>query len=847
MRYITLCCLALLSLFVSPAQAQQNKGELANLVIFVRFADEDESIFDKTAEEYANLFNAEEETVASVYNYFQQASYKQLKWKSVIYPVANNTNVVSYKAQRSRGYYLHYSSVNPEGYDENNAADALLREQNLVKEITDYINTVVPSDVNLDANGDGVIDNICIILSGNSEISSRYMFWPHRSTLYIKQGAIQGKKVNEYVMLFDGANGWKSLSPIELNLGVICHEMSHTLGTRDLYHTQKGLNPIGVWDLMSDNLLTPQGMSAFTKFKYCKWIDEIPEISTPGVYTLNPVGGTKKDNIAYKIKPSGSDEYFVVEYRKQDNLFEKGLPGSGLLVYRINPSFTGNEGYNGTTKFDEQYLFRPGGTITADGNIEQATFSSESGRIAFGGSAVQKPFYTDGREANFAIANVSASGETISFELLPFSSEIHLSQSEITLDGSAGSSFKVQVQGISTGWKIESLPDWIEVSTMTGEAGLVDLTITAKSENLQSNLRSFDLILKGNNDTDVQSVLTVTQKSSIIQSPYGLSAQQDEENSISLTWKKPFEGAPVFSEGFEDVSNKDAWTFVTANNVGWVWQANERNKLPYEGGFSARLNSEMLDRHQDEWLISPVFSNGSILTFYSNSIAPGKSNIHNFYYVKVSNDGGLTWNEVYDLKKQSKVVNKYEQIEVDLSDYLSDNMRIAFHAYDDNDEGLYFWWHVDNIQIYPHVASSVVEKYEVYRNGENIGTSADNSFVDANPVAGTNTYKVKAVGAFGETAFSNEFAIEFSPLGISDNDANEDIVISVNEAVIDVVAFDKPLQGIILSDLRGRVLYEDVVSKTEYNVPITSFSKGVYILNLLDFKGTKRSYKLFIK
>lgn len=58
-------------------------------------------------------------------------------------------------------------------------------------------------------------------------------------------------------------------------------------------------------------------MTAYTKYRYCKWIDEIPEISEAGTYTLNPVGGSSKENIAYKIKPVGSDEYFVVEYRKR--------------------------------------------------------------------------------------------------------------------------------------------------------------------------------------------------------------------------------------------------------------------------------------------------------------------------------------------------------------------------------------------------------------------------------------------------------------------------------------------------------------------------------------------------
>lgn len=845
MRYITLLITVLLGFSqASLSYAQQNKSELANLVCFVRFADEDESIFDKTIDHYQQLFNAEDESAVSVYNYFQQASYKQLKWKSIMSPEANGQKVVSYKAQRSRGYYLHYTSINTEGYDENNAADALLREQNLVKEITDYISTVLPADVKIDANGDGVVDNICIILSGNSEVSARYMFWPHRSTLYIKQGFIHEKRVNEYIMLFDGANGWSSLSPIELNAGVLCHEMSHTLGTRDLYHTQKGLNPVGVWDLMSDNLLVPQGMSAFTKSKYCKWIDEIPEISTPGVYTLNPVGGASKEKVAYKVKPVGSDEYFVLEYRKQAAPFENGLPSSGLLVYRINPNFTGNEGYDGVTKFDEQYLFRPGGTTTSNGNISEATFSLESGRTAFGGVAANKPFYYNGREANFAIANVSACGETISFELLASTPQIHLSQTEISLNGYAGSSSTIKVTGIGTGWIIKSLAEGLTASLTNASEGTVDVTIAAKAENKGLEL-GYDVLFESTTYPEVTALLKVTQKSSAIQAPYGLKAEK-ADNTINLTWQKPLEGTPVFTEDFENIENKDSWTIKTVNNVGWVWQETVKYKLPYEGNYSVRLNSEIEDRHQDEWFISPKFSNGTVLSFYSNSLAPNKNNLHNFYYVEVSKDGGNTWTKIFDLKAQGTAVNKYEHILIDLSDYLSDDMRVAFHAYDDNNEGLSYWWHVDNILIYPKVESSIIKEYHIYRNDQKIGVSATPSFVDNNPVVGVNVYKVQAVGDFGTTAFSNESSVDFSSSAIWNESSDDDVQLVYQDRSVDIVS-ESLLSEVILYDLTGAVVYRDGGAKSTYSIGTSSLSKGVYIARVLRENKQALSFKVLIK
>lgn len=303
------------------------------------------------------------------------------------------------------------------------------------------------------------------------------MLWPHRSDLALpdeKAIYVKGKKIVGYLMVFNDANGWSSLSPVPLNTGVLCHEMSHTLGTYDLYHVNDNLNPVGVWDLMSDNLTTPQQMSAYTKYRYCKWIDEIPEISTPGTYTLNPVGGTTKENIAYKIKPTGSDEYFIVEYRRKDGTFDRGLPSSGLLVYRINPNVTGgNLNYNGTTRLDEQYLFRPGGTVTLDGDISKAAFSAESGRTAIGGNAELKPFYSDGKEAKFALANISSCGETISFDLLELTPQIYIPKPNVTLGGAINSTAQVIVES-DVAWRIVDVPDWLTITPLQGGGRPVD-------------------------------------------------------------------------------------------------------------------------------------------------------------------------------------------------------------------------------------------------------------------------------------------------------------------------------------------------------------------------------------
>lgn len=834
---------AILTLLIASSgwlPAQQNKGTLSNLVCLVRFADEDATIFDKTVAEYEQLFNATGEDDVSIYNYFRKASYNQLSWNSVFYPAAVGTQLVSFQASHTRSYYMHSSSINTDGYNVDNQGDATLREQNLVKEIADYLNTIVPGTATLDANNDGTIDNICIILSGNSELSSKYLLWPHRSTLYMKSGAIAGKKVNEYILLFENGNGWNSFNPIPLNAGVLCHEMSHTLGTRDLYHTAKGLNPVGIWDLMSDNQLIPQGMSAYTKYKYCKWIDDIPELTQPGVYSLYPVGGNRKNKLAYKIKLAGSDEYFVLEYRRNNPPFESGLPGSGLLVYRINPNFTGNEAYDGSSKFDEQYLFRPGGSTTADGTIAQAFFSAESGRTAFGGAATLKPFYHDGAEAGFALANIGSCGDSISFELMPFTPKLILSQAKLTLTGDAGSSSTIQLTAVNTAWELKSAPSWLTVSLQSGVAGTADLSISTLSKNETLTARTGNVVLQSTTDAGVQVQLEVTQYSAVIQAPYGLSGTQDAAG-VHLSWKKPVEGSAVFTENFENTGNQSLWTIQSPYNVGWVWQLSAKYKLPYEGSYSARLNTETTDRHQDERLVSPDFANGGRLFFYSNSIAPLKTNAHNFYYVEVSTDGGNTWNKVFDLKTQGTVVNKYERVEVDLSAYAADHMKIAFHAYDDNNIGLSYWWHVDNIEVYPYVPVSVVKEYQIYRDGVLLGTATNCSFTDATATNGTHSYKVLASGDFGQTVFSNEYSVNV--LTSTEMLKSDDISIFNTKDAIKIQS-DGVIQQVALYNIEGKLLTLTNKKDSQVTIATGNLARGVYLLMITDENNKVLRYKI---
>jgi M6 family metalloprotease-like protein len=839
----TFLLVALISTSFVVKAMEKTTGDLYNLVCFVHFSDEtNDEAFDKPISYYETLFNASGEGVNSVYQYFYESSYQQLNWRSSFFPSAQGTQIISFRAANPRGYYQHKTSLNPLGYV--NDMEKTAREQGLIKELCNYVSNNIDENVQLDGNNDGLVDNICIVISGNSELSSKRLLWPHRSDLILpaeKAVYIKSKKVVGYLVIFNDANGWKSFDPTPLNTGVICHEMSHSLGTYDLYHVNDNLSPIGVWDLMSDNLTTPQQMSVYTKYRYCKWINEIPEITGPGTYTLHPVGGTSKDNIAYKLKPIGSDEYFVFEYRKKEGTFDAGLPASGLLVYRINPNLTGgNVNYNGTTRLDEQYLFRPGGTTTSDGNINQAPFSAESGRTAFGGTAAQRPFYSNGKEAKFAIANVTSCGATISFDVLELTKQIYLPKPEVQLNGAANSSIEMKVEA-DTPWQITNLPAWLEVTPMQAQEGVTTLTIKAVTENGEAHFRIGQFELVSTTDASIHATAKVSQRSNLIQAPSNVSANL-EENSIHLSWIAPFEGTPIVAQDFEDPDNHGGWTINNVNDRGWRWLQATKYYKAYAGNYACRMKEAWIDEHQNEWLISPTFANGKTLSFYSSSTAPQKNNPTNFYKVKVSTDGGSTWETIYDLKTQCTAVNKYVRIDLDLSDYASDQMKVAFHAYDTNNIGLSYWWSIDNVNIYPTLDNSMVTGYAIYRNGVKIGTSSTTSFVDQTPETGDNEYTIRALGSFGDTPDSAPVTINYEGSGINTVDAASQLQCHVTDHTL-VLTANENIKQVALYSLTGVLLQTVAPNNTTCTLPVNELSEGVYLVRASLENSVKAVYQ----
>jgi len=376
-------------------------GIINNLVVFIRFSDESE--FTDAISTYSNMFNSSQSGVNSMYRYFLEASYSGLSINASFYPIPTTT-VVSYQDSQPRNYYKPYNATtNPIGYQGgDNGTERRDREHILLKNAVNAISAQVPVGLVIDGDGDGMVDNVCFVISG-SPTGWSSLLWPHMWSLYSQTATVNGKRVYTYNFQLQTS----------LNVGVLCHEMFHSLGSPDLYHYSfDGLHPVWYWDLMEYNANPPQHMGAYMKFRYGTWISSVPEITVAGTYTLNPL--TSSTGNCYKIRsPNSSTEYFIVEYRKRSGTFESSLPADGLLVYRINTSRNGLGNSSGPP--DEVYIYRPDGTTTTDGSPANAVFSSAFGRTAINDATNPSSFLSTSAPGGLSIFDIGAAGNTISF------------------------------------------------------------------------------------------------------------------------------------------------------------------------------------------------------------------------------------------------------------------------------------------------------------------------------------------------------------------------------------------------------------------------------------------------
>lgn len=343
-----------LSLDQSRGEHRFKDKTVNNLVIFIDFEDQKFNGSYGPAH-YNGLLNTNAD---SLKNWFSKASYGHAEVISSMYPKAQGTVLAAYHDKHKRGFYCGKKVLGANGEEtwkyvnENNELTENQGELEwpLLNRAINEVADKIPASLNLDVDEDGYVDSITFVIAGRSQENAwNSLLWSHHWLLYDNPTFIHGKEVEHYIFVME-----EELISKTRPVGVLAHEMFHLYGAPDLYHYYNDKDPIGNWDIMSE----PKGQMpcVYMRYKYGGWIDNIPEIKKNGRYTLNKA--SMSNGNCYCIRsPFSVNEYFVLEFRKREGVFEKResgvIPGTGLVIYKIDTRATGNRYHDGKTNFNE--------------------------------------------------------------------------------------------------------------------------------------------------------------------------------------------------------------------------------------------------------------------------------------------------------------------------------------------------------------------------------------------------------------------------------------------------------------------------------------------------------------
>ena len=832
-------------------------GTINNLNIFIRFADEEEFVDPRTL--YDIPFNNPDGP--SILHYFKEVSYDLLTVNTTHYPACDNNTNLSYQDQYPRDYYKPFNETsNPNGYQNSN--QSRIREHELLRNAIEFIANDVPVDIDIDANDDGYVDNVTFLVSG-APTGWSDLLWPHRWALYSYDVFINGSRVYDYNLNLDQGGYF--------TVGTLCHEFFHSLGAPDLYHYYDDVAPVAVggWDVMDASNDIPQSMGAYMKYKYTDWIEDLPIIEYGGTYQINPL--SIPDNNIFRINsPVSNNEYFVLEYRVKEGIYEVNTPGddNGLLIYRINNSLSGNA--NGPP--DEVYLYRVGGTLSSSGSFGAAVFSNLTNRTKFNDTTNPSSFLSDNSNGGINISYVGNPENTIEFSvtnlvLVPTLENISFDSDN---DGNINPGEEIILD-----LTIENFSDNITATNITATLTTTDDIVVNNSildfnnqELLSNNVINGSYVLNISNDIDLGvSDLSLTIQANYTENDNFLSYVSQSYHSIDINLMQS--GFPFYTSSevistptIVDLNNDGEKEIFFSDQTGVIRLLNKNgleittNIFPFETNNQiwgtpaiADLDndgiSEIIFTSKDKHLYA--FSYNDLLFSYDASswliATPAIANIDNDPELEVIVGGYSSSNKkLYAINHDGTDVINFP---VDINEKIQKGC--SLYDFDNNSKSDIVFG-TDNKNIYlVKDDGSIAEGFPFLTNGK-IRTETLVVDINGEPIifAGTDQGTLYSVDSYGQLLFSfdTNFEITTSPsiltigntsyvvLGNSNGDIyaldfygnlHSDFPININHSIVGNILFadlnNSNTDEMIVLDTQGNLNIFDITLSNYNNTP----------------------------
>lgn len=388
------------------------------IVILAQFPDISFIGGESRRSDFETIIN--KEGANSVLDYFKDQFQGQYEFEFDIGPIVT--------VSRNHDYY---------GKNEDDKAGQDSNPQELVREAC----TLSDSQVDFsryDDDGDGVVDNVFVIVAGKSEAegADSDCMWPHQ--WYVPNLNLDGKRIRSYALSTEltvkSQNSSGQLVWGLCSIGPFCHEYAHILGLEDYYDTDEegsgGLSN-GLWGstaLMdggnfNDNGDTPPYLNALDR--HILGIGR-PEEMKLGSVTLEPVNR----NGRYLIleNPSNPEEFFIFECRTNKG-WDAFIGGAGLAIYHVDMSqneagYSDDAGKVVTANYrweNNEINCNPSfecadmiETSSSAMDVRQAFFPYKT-ITSFNQNSSPAFKFNDGTPSPFAISGIKVTGENVSF------------------------------------------------------------------------------------------------------------------------------------------------------------------------------------------------------------------------------------------------------------------------------------------------------------------------------------------------------------------------------------------------------------------------------------------------
>lgn len=296
------------------------------LVVLLSFSDCNFS-FEDARGTYDAMFNThgytQRDGAGCVADYFRDQSFGLLNLKFDVYgPYQTSGSVKTGSSSRNEGHTAFHE------------ATRMLMDENPDIDFSVY-----------DWDGDGEVEQVVYVYAGysgnQSTVVNEGYIWPTTGSFDTIK-TTDGHKITHYT-----ASGELWVNNISFGIGHICHEFSHCLGLPDIYPTSIRVSDISIadeWDLMDGGTGTnygwcPPNYSPLEKM-VLGWLT--PTVLTADT-TITDIKPVAEGGEAFLVRQT-DDVFFLLENRQWHG-WDYGLPGKGLVVYRVNfalNKWTGN-------------------------------------------------------------------------------------------------------------------------------------------------------------------------------------------------------------------------------------------------------------------------------------------------------------------------------------------------------------------------------------------------------------------------------------------------------------------------------------------------------------------------